>query len=246
MQRKIDNFLEDLEPGQLETGGANANRVGVLYRNARKEWGQYRRSEMLDKAIGSASYARSGFENGLRQEFTNILKGIEKGKIHGFKDHEIAAMQRVADGTAGSNAAREIGKMGLATGKLGNNWLGAFFTGATAFQFGGLPASIAAVLTGTAFKKLALRLTKGNADFAQQVIRAGDNAKDITEAYIRFTPKAQRSADELSLLLMHKDIDLAPLNRFRLEAQAAEMALKHRTQLIGALAGGSGTGEKTN
>jgi len=235
---EIDNFLESADSNQLKVpDGKNPREVSARYKRAREQWGRYRRSEALQDAIEIASLRRSGFENGLRNEFEKIVNSKKRSK--GFKDHELAAMRRVVNGTAGANVFRELGKMGLGGGQLGNNWLGAFLSGSAAFSVGGLPASVAVILTGTGFKKLSQRLTKGNADFADQVVRAGTDARDITETYMRFTPKSKRNPEELSLLLMHRDIDLKPLTRFRMESEAAKLALEKRAQFVSALAAGS-------
>lgn len=239
----IDNFLETLEPSQLITGKANARMVGETYKKARDQWGRYRRAEALTDAVEIASTRASGWENGVRNEFRNLHRRIVSGKEKGFKPHEVAAIKKVADGTAPANIFRILGTSGLAGGNLGQNWLGAFLTGSGAYSLGGAPAALAAVGAGTGFKKLAQRMTRGNADFANAVIRAGNSGQDIVEAYMRFTPKASRSVDELSTLLIHQDVDLAPLQRFRFERQAADLAAKRRAELAGLLAAGETRGE---
>lgn len=207
--QQIDEFIEGLTPQQLAAQGVNPNQIGVMYRRAREQWGRFRRSEMVDDAIEVAATKRSGFENGLRNEFAKLVEKARAGKIKGFKPHEIAAMERVADGSAGANVFRELGKTGLATGKLGNNWLGAFLTGGGLYAFGVDPLiAISAVAGGTAAKKLALRMTKGNAEFSSSIIRAGADAEKIARAYLRHTPVSQRSPGELSLLFIHRDIVL--------------------------------------
>jgi len=237
---KIDEFLESLTPEQMITGANNANKVGVTYRKARNQWGRYRRAEMIDQAVEVASVARSGWENGIRQEMTNLLKRIKKGKEKGFQAHEIAAMEKVANGTAGANTFRELGKMGVGFGQLGNNWLGAFLTGGAAYTLGGPVAMIAAVGGGTAFKKISEILTKANANHASALIRAGKDAKKITAAYNQMVPAAARSADDLSMLLLHSDIDLKgfkPPNP--LEAKAVTMAAERQVRIAAMLTAAS-------
>jgi hypothetical protein len=234
---KIDEFLESLTPKQMMTGKANANKVGVTYREARNQWGRYRRAEMVDQAVEVASVARSGWENGIRQEMTNLLKRIKKGKEKGFKPHEIVAIEKVANGTLGANVFRELGKMGVGYGQMGNNWLGAFLTGSAAYTLGGPAAAISAVGAGTAFKKLAEILTRANAGQASALIRAGKDAQKITKAYYNMVPKAARSADELSLLLLHSDIDLSDFRPPKgIERQAVDLAIERKARLTAILA----------
>ena len=55
-------------------------------------------------------------------------------------------------------------------------------------------------------------MTANNSRFADEFIRAGKDARKITAAYIDNVPKAQRSAQELSELLMDPDIDLSKVS----------------------------------
>lgn len=236
-KEKIDNFLEELSPDDLIAGQANANKVGALYRKARDQWGRMRRSELVTDAVKSASVAASGWENGIRNEMRSLHKKIVKGKIRGFTDKEIFAIDRIANGSPGSNIARYLGMMGVAGGSLGNNWLSTMLIGGSGIISGNVLPALTALGVGTAFKVLSQRMTRGNAAFADQIIRAGKDARKITEVYMRNTPSKKRSAQELSLLLMNKDIDLSPLSRFRMEAEAARLALENRGKLVGVLAG---------
>lgn len=234
---EIDDFIDNASPRQFNMPeGANSNAVGVKYKQARENWGRYRKSQMLDKAVSKAELQASGFENGIRIQFRQILNSEKRSRY--FNDSELAAMKSVVDGTAGANILKALGKAGIDFGG-GNNALLAMLTGMGTYgvtdnalwAFGVVGASSAA-------KKLAERLTVSNAALANQVVRAGKDARKITEAYLRNTPKAQRSADELSLLLMDKNIDLSVLGKQKLLEDAAKLATERRLQLTGALATG--------
>lgn len=237
--RRIDDFIETLQPQQL-VGQGNPAKISAMYRRAREQWGRMRRSELVDQAIAAAATKRSGFENGLRNEFAKLVEKARTGKLKGFKPHEIAIMERVADGTATSNAFREIGKMGLASGKLGNNWLGAFLTGGALGTLVDPVVGASAVLTGTAAKALALKFTKGNSQLASDVIRAGADADKIARAYLRNTPVKQRNPQELALLLIHRDITLPPaeavMSQMTVYRKALELAAEQRALVYGAAA----------
>jgi len=74
-------------------------------------------------------------------------------------------------------------------------------------------------------------MTANNAVFADQVIRAGNNAGKIVESYLKNTPKIERSAEELSQLLMRPDIDLGKIPEIPIEQQAAMKALSTRAKI---------------
>jgi hypothetical protein len=231
----IDDFLEGVKPEQLNLPpGKLPGEIGVKYRQARDQWGRYRRAELLDKAVSKAEVQASGLENGLRIQFRQILNNERKSKF--FTDAELAAMRQVEQGTGGANLFKALGKAGIDFGGK-NNALLAMLAGGGAWAASGNPILGLSIVAGSSIaKKLAERLTARNAAFANQVVRAGSDARKITEVYIRNTPKAQRSAEELSLILMNKNIDLKPLNRYRMEAEASKLAMQNRAELAAILA----------
>ncbi len=202
---KIDTFLDELSPSALEKGGAAAKDVGPKYRVARELWGRAKRSELINEAFEKAKNQASGFENGLVAQFRAILNNKKKSKF--FKPKELAAMQKVVRGTTKANIAKVIGRLGFSEGHATNIIGGSIGIGAGA-TIAGAPGAIAVPLIGQVSKKLAQRLTKGNAEFANIVVRAGTDAEEITRAYLKGTPKGKRTASELSELLLRPDIAL--------------------------------------
>lgn len=238
---EIDDFIESATPKQFNMPeGVNPNEVGVKYRQARQQWGRYRRSQMLDKALDAATRQASGFENGVAIQFRQILNNPRKKKF--FKPEELAAMSDVVERKSGAGIARALGKLGVDFGG-GNNALLAFLTGVGTY---GVTENVFAALSivgaSSTARKLAERLTLRNAKFADQLIRAGVDGRKITQAYMMNTPKNMRSADELSLLLMNENIDLSGVARSDLEKAAANLALERRAELAGAMSSGTATG----
>ena len=70
------------------------------------------------------------------------------------------------------------------------------------------------------------KLTMKGADFADAIIRSGDNANDIARVYLSKVPKGQRSASELSELLLRPDIaiDQLGISKNAFMREAAEIA----------------------
>ena len=227
---KIDSFMDNLPADQIKNVPGD---IGKRYKVARDLWGRARRSEMLGEAFDKARNQASGFENGIRTQFRSILNN--KNKKRYFKENEIKAMERVVQGDTKENIAKLIGRLGFSEGNATNvlgSALGAT-AGGVAF---GTPGAVMVPLVGQLSRKLAQRMTRANAEFVDSVIRAGKDAEKITAAYIKHTPKAQRSAAELAELLMRPDIDLSKLTKSELAREAANLTQQNRAALAGVLA----------
>jgi hypothetical protein len=66
-------------------------------------------------------------------------------------------------------------------------------------------------MIGQVSKSLAQRLTRNNAQFANALVRSGPNAKQIAQTYMKYTPPSQRSAAELTQLLIKPGVDSSAL-----------------------------------
>lgn len=236
IQNNIDSFLDNVGETALRApDGSPAKNLGISkkYRTARDLWGRARRSELIQESFEKARNQASGFENGLRIQFRALLNNKKTRKF--FNKREIEAMNKVVRGDKKENLARLIGGFAFSEGSARNLLMGT--AGASVGgALGGAPGAVAVPIIGHVSRKLAQRMTDKNADFADQVIRAGKDAKKITRAYLNNTPKPQRSAQELSELLMSKDIDLSVLPELDLAQDAANIAQTRRAQLAGALA----------
>ncbi|MCP5015632.1 MAG: hypothetical protein GY938_10205 [Ketobacter sp.] len=228
----IDDFLDNIRPTALK-GTETAVDIGKRYKVARTLWGRARRSELLGEAFGKARLQASGFENGIRTQFRQILNNKKQRKF--FQKDELAAMRRVVQGSKKENLARLIGKLGFSEGSA-TQLIGGSLGVAGGAVVGGPVGAVAVPLIGQVSKKLAQRMTARNAEFADQVIRSGRSARLITKAYLKNTTKANRSAQELSELLMKPDIDFSTLPADILAQKAAQIAIQNRAALAGAVA----------
>lgn len=235
----IDTFLDEADPRTFIKGNLKASEVAPRYRIARELWGRARRSELINEAFERAKNQASGFENGIVTQFRSILNNKKKAKF--FKPNELKAMQEVVRGTTPANIAKVIGRLGFQEGHATNILGGAIGATAGGLAFG-TPGAVAVPVIGQVSRKLAQRLTRKGAEFADTVIRAGDNAEAIARAYLKNVPKAARSAEELSELLLRPDIALDNLltSSDKVLKTAAEIA---RGRQILAAAGAAGAGE---
>lgn len=238
---EIDDFLDRSGTGILNLPEGAPN-IGLEYRAARKLWGKARKAETLELAITNAKDTASGLENGLRIEFRKILKNKRQNKF--FNADEKAAMRQVSEGTKASNLAKLIGRLGFSEGQAINIINPAIGGGLAAAAFGA-PAGIAVPVIGQVSKQLAQRLTRGNARFAQQVVKAGSDAELITKAYMRNTSKGKRSAIELSELFVKNEIDLSTV-KSAIAKEAADIAKQSRLALRGGVIGGTIRPEQEN
>lgn len=230
---KIDDFLDRPNETILNIP-KDAPNIGQEWRAGRNIWGRARKSEMLEEAFTAAQDTQSGFENGIRIEFRKIRKNKRKSKF--FTKRELEALRQVSEGTKSANLAKLIGRLGFSEGQA-INFVNPAIAGSIAGSAFGAPAAIAVVGIGQVSKQLAQKLTKAKGRLAQQVVRAGSNAEEITKAYLRNTPKAQRSAVELSELLTRNQVDLSTA-KSAFARDAADVARQIRAAQVGALAGG--------
>jgi len=226
---EIDDFLDSVEATKL-FGSEDAVNVGSKYKIARELWGRARKSEMIQDAFEVAKNQASGFENGIRTQFRSILNNKKRARF--LTEQEKQIMQDVVRGTKRTNFFKLLGKLGFSEGQATGLIGGSIGIGVGA-HFGGPVGAVTVPLVGQVSKKLAQRMTAGTAEFADQIIRAGRNGKKIVSAYLVNTPKAQRSAAELSELLLNADISNLPKGPIVNEAK--RLAVERLAELTGAL-----------
>lgn len=204
---KIDDFLDDV------AGKAIGDKeAGQAFRSARDLWQRARKAEVLEQAVTDAQLQASGLENGLRTQFRQIAKKINRGKLRGFTSEERKAIEAVSKGTNAGNIARFLGKFGILDGVTSRSLTtlgGAGLAGAAT----GSPAAAAAVpLVGQLSGALSQRMTQNNAAMASAIIRSGKNSSKIIQAYLSNTPKNQRKPSELAELFLKNQ---APINSIK-------------------------------
>lgn len=237
----IDEFTDNLTPAQLKGAAADATEVGKKYKVARELWGRARRSEMLQEAMTKAENQASGFENGIRVQFRQILNNPKKRRF--FKKEELQQIRKVVEGDKKTNLFKFLGRFGGFEGPS-TNMLGTLGGGAAGAAAVGPVGAVVVPAIGMMSKTLAQRLTRKGAKFADSIVRAGPDAQRITKAYLRNTPKELRSAEELTELLARPDVSLADVEKleagqFAQDALAAAKQRQRQAQLGAAVAAGT-------
>ena len=208
---EIDNFLDqpDSDLFNLPEGSPN---IAKRHKAARELWGRAKRSSMIDDAMDEARNQASGFENGIRIAFRKIVNNPKKRKF--FKKGEIDQMRLVVQGSTEANIAKLLGRFSPMEGQSINALNSAVGAGASYSIFGPSGVLILPAI-GLVSRKLAQKLTAQNAKFANLIIRAGSDGVEITKAYLNNVKKADRSATELSQLLMRQDIDVSKVAKMK-------------------------------
>jgi hypothetical protein len=233
--RQIDDFLDGLKPQDMTAGGLT--NAGAKYKTARDLWGRARRSETLLEAFEKARNQASGFENGIRVQLRSILNNPKKRRF--FNHTEQTMMRGVVQGSKGQNLAKLIGRLGFSEAGA-TNLVGGTIGAAGGGAVFGTPGAIAVPVIGTLSRKLAQRMTRHAAEYLDDVVRAGKDGKRIVTAYMKHTPKSQRSPAELAELLIRGDVILPNGDEF--VSAAALLAKKARaTAEVAGAAGAIGT-----
>jgi len=204
---KIDDFMDNVKPKDfIKDKGVN---IGAKYRDARQLWRRAKKSEMLEEAFDKAKNQATGFENGLRVQFRAILNN--KKKLAGFTKDEIDAMKKVVRGGPMENTAKMLGRFGFSEGQASNMLMGSLGVAGGA-AVGGPGGAVAVPLIGQLSRGLAQKLTRNNAQGAELIVRAGNNANNVVKAYMKAVPAKERSAQELTQLLLRPDVALSKIN----------------------------------
>ncbi|MFK5949859.1 MAG: hypothetical protein QM500_13940 [Methylococcales bacterium] len=246
---EIDSFLDDIKSVDIEKGAqVSAAEVGKKYRTARKLWGRAKRSEMIQDAIEMGSSRKAGVEKGIRNELNNLLNRKKSRKF--LTKEDVTAIRKVTDGDFKQNFASMVGGMGL---KLENSpsifggLLSGGGVGAIASTIPGLggaiaPIAVGAVTIGTISKEIAKKITKGRAQFLKTMSGAGNDAQEITKAYLMAVPKNKRKLSDLSDLLLDPNVDLSTLENIANETvkDAVKAAQFKRELLQASIALGAG------
>jgi len=230
----IDGFLDG--DGILDVPEGAGFNVGERYKTARKFWGQARKSETLAEMVELAEANRGGFVNGIRTEFLKLVRNKKRNRF--FTKEERLLIKQVADGDKATNLFKNLAKLNITRaggGSLiplagpGGGLAALAITGDV--SSGGVIAAVGPLL-GQVSDSMAIKLTKGNARFADDVLRAGKDGKRIAGAYFEHVKKGARSTDELAELLVNPDLDVSKLPKTKFTQEALDKASKIREQSI--------------
>lgn len=208
MVRHMDDAIDELS----KTVGGTAKEARALSQRTFK-------SRTITDMIENAGHTASGLENGLRIEARKILKSAKKRR--GFTSDELKALSNIEKGTSMANTAKFLGKFGVSEGQA-TSMLGASVGVGGGAGLGSLfgpgGAAVGAVTVpalGQIAKKTAQRLTLKNTMYADALARAGRDARGITTAYLKYTPKTSRSVADLTELLLDSSLKPSDLIRYR-------------------------------
>jgi len=229
----VDQFLDNADVSDFSRIDGPVEEISKRYRVARDLWGRARRSELIEEAFEKARNQASGFENGIRTQFRQILNNKKQKRF--FNKEERAAMVRVVRGGPKENFAKLVGRLGFSE-QGATNILGGAIGATAGAAVLGTPGAVLVPAIGTISRRLAQRMTARNAEFADEIIRAGKDARKITKAYIKNTPKGLRDPAELSELLMRPTLDITDIPDITLAKKAAEIVRQKRGALVGILA----------
>lgn len=182
---EIDGYMDNLNQSQVISG--NAEKAGNVLKGARANWQKTRKSEMIEEAIEKAKNQASGFENGLRIQFRQILNN--KKKTRGFSEEELNALRTIVRGKPTENVLRVLGKMAPNEGAA-TNWLGMITGMGGGHVIGGPVGMVAAPMVGMAARNTAQKITRNNVDDLHKLVRGG-NREALANTLVGTTPGKQ-------------------------------------------------------
>ncbi len=171
---KVDDFLENLTPGDVAGNLADASAAAASLKQAQLGWKTARKTEMIEdlieKAGDTAVSTGSGgnINNALRQQFKNLIHNPKKARH--FNKVELDAMREVEKGATLDNFARLIGKLSPEGNGL---MLLANFAHAAYNPAAGIPGMAA----GMVAKRYADTKTRGRAERALRTVAGGGKAQ---------------------------------------------------------------------
>jgi hypothetical protein len=131
--------------------------------------------KQIDDMMAKAETYQSGYESGLRNQFSNYLRS---NKAKGLSPVEKQAFMDVAKGSFTGNTLGTFGKLGVDFGKLGNRAALLPAAGAAAgYAADSLVTGGATVAAATAAKYAARKMTRNAADRAKSTVLASREAK---------------------------------------------------------------------
>lgn len=201
---EIDSTMNSLKASDLI--GGDPKQIGKMYKDARNLWSRASKAEMIETAFETAKNQASGFENGIRVQFRQILNN--KKKLRGFNAEEISAMREVVRGTTASNFAKHLGKFGFSEGQAGSMLLSSLGVAGGA-AVGGAAGAVVIPIVGQVSRKLAQKLTRGGAEYVNALVRSGNSGRKVVDVYLKNTRSKDRSVEDLAELLSRPNMNMS-------------------------------------
>lgn len=204
--QRIDDNMADLGPGEVITGSGG----GKMLKEARDLWRRSSKLETIQTAIAKADLQATGFENGLRIQFRQILNNEKKAR--NFTKEEKDMMKKVVNGDFSGNVMRWLGRFGFGEGGS-TNWLGSTLSFAGGTAASGNPLVGATIPTmGQLAKAGARRSTQSKANQLMATMAQGQSP--------------QSSMVRLSQLANSKDGVRKTMQMFNIDQKEAEKLLR--------------------
>lgn len=182
---KLDTAVDGLSASNMAQTATAGRPVLDVLTDARETYHIGSKSQVIEKAIRDGMDAKSGVENGLRQEFTRLLKNDKT--MRGFTQAEQDAIRLAAKGNFTSLAARWMGTFGVPVDQ-GRNFLGSIMGGGvgsavgSALGVGGPFGAVALPALGTAAKYGASQMAQNHAALAEAIVKAGPRGQSALTA----------------------------------------------------------------
>lgn len=168
--QNLDDYAERISPMDIVANPSGRDAAVSNLKEGRSLWKRMRKDEILGEAFFKAENQASGFENGLRVQFRQIMNNK---RLRGqFTKDEQNAMLKVIRGGPMENSLKLLGKFGFGEGQATNMLGGSIGAGAGA-AVGGPIGAMAVPMIGTAARKGAQAATRNNAEFVRSMVRAG-------------------------------------------------------------------------
>lgn len=209
LTNEFDDFLTNLNPSQ--TVGGDVKGLGTLYKKAGELWKRSIKTDaigdLFDKAELKVEADDVGFKRAIVSEFKTIINRNKKTKQ--FTDDEISDMKKVVKSGSAGSMLSFIGRLDLTQQQKANALVGVSTFGAGVAVGGPLGFAVPGI--GFVSRALADKLTRGKADFAQAIVAAGSDGREIVRQYLKRVPLEQRDSAELTQLLINRGADLGTI-----------------------------------
>lgn len=176
---KLDDAVDSLSASNIAASGQTGRPIIDVLKEAREVYRTGKKADVIERAIRNGMDAKSGVENGLRQEFTKLLKNDKF--MRGLSEAEKEAIRLAAKGNFTSLALRWFGTFGIPVDQ-GRNFLGSVIGGGIGSAVGGPVGAVALPLAGTAAKVGASRMAQNQAAIAEALIKAGPQGQGAFSA----------------------------------------------------------------
>jgi hypothetical protein len=165
IRKRIDEMVTSPQTGDVVMGDAPGAAKAIT--EARDLWSRKSKMETIEEAIEKAQRraASTGSGGNVDNAIRQNMRSVRENKSHGMTADEIAALDKIIEGTGIQNTLRLVGKLSPS----GNGLMAGLGIGATAFN----PMMAAAPLAGFAAKQFADKATGRNVEALQNLIAAG-------------------------------------------------------------------------